>query len=587
MLKRNTLCGEVLENKIGSEVIVNGWLQKKRNLGSILFTDIRDRTGIVQVIFDPETIEKSMIDEMQNLKLESVVGIRGTVRRRLSENPKIPTGKVEIVAKEMEVFSKADDLPFNPFLHQDVDELTRLRYRYLDLRKPETRKVFEARATITQSIRNFLCSHGFIEVETPILTKSTPEGARDFLVPSRLNEGKFYALPQSPQLFKQILMIAGFDKYFQIARCFRDEDLRLDRQPEFTQIDMEMSFVDREDVISVVEEMFKQLFAETLNAQIETPFPRMKYSDAKLLYGSDKPDTRFEMQINDLTQCFAKSEIKIFKERILSNKKILSLFLEGGSNLSRKEIEELKELSKSFGLEEFIAMKIINGDVVSPLSKYMTQSEKAEITSRARPNDLALLFVVDEKTGFESVGRFRIYLGNRYNLIKKDLWNFLWVVDFPFFAYNEEEKRYEAEHHPFTMPVPEDLQILDTDKEKVRAIAYDLILNGNELGGGSIRIHDPEVQKRVFKAIGLSEKESEDRFGFLLNALRFGAPPHGGIAFGLDRLVMLMTKAESLRDVIAFPKTTSGFCPLTEAPSIVDRKQLDELGIKTEDGQDA
>lgn len=584
MLKRTFNCGDILENIIGSEVIVNGWVQKKRNLGGILFIDLRDRSGFVQIVFDPNVIDRSTFEKVESLKLESVIGVKGIVRKRIAENPKISTGKTEIFAQEVEIFSAAEDLPFNPFSGQDVDETVRLKYRYLDFRKPEIRDLFEKRAKITQSVRSFLINKGFIEVETPVLTKSTPEGARDFLVPSRLNKGKFYALPQSPQLFKQILMVGGFEKYFQIAKCFRDEDLRLDRQPEFTQIDIEMSFIEQEDIILLMEEMFKSLFNEVLNIELAIPFPRISYADAKRRFGSDKPDTRFEMEIEDLTSEFKESEIKIIKEKLKEDNILLGLFLKEGSKLSRKDIDDLKEKVKEFGADGFLDFKIINGEVSSSLSKYLTENEKRVLLNKAGVDALALLFIVNKKNGYDILGRIRVFLGEKYCFIPKEKWNFLWVVDFPFFSYNEEEQRFEAEHHPFTMPKLEDLEKLEIGKESVRANAYDLVLNGNELGGGSIRINNAEIQKRVFNAIGLSEKESEERFGFLLKALKLGAPPHGGIAFGLDRLVMLMLNTNSIRDIIAFPKTTSGICPLTDAPSDVDEKQLKELGIDMKHG---
>ncbi len=580
MLKRTVVCGDVTEEKLSEKVVVNGWVQRKRNLGGLLFFDIRDRSGIVQVVFDPDKVSEEKFKLARSVKTESVVGISGTVQKRVSENPNLKTGKVEIIAEDMEIFSMAEDLPFNPFSDQETDETVRLKYRYLDLRKPETRKVFELRAKIANSIRQFLISEGFIETETPYLTKSTPEGARDFLVPSRLNRGKFYALPQSPQLFKQILMVGGFEKYFQFARCFRDEDLRQDRQPEFTQIDMEMSFVEQEDILSLTERMFKKVFSEVMGEEIKIPFERMRYSEAMRRFGSDKPDLRYGMEIHDLTESFKNSASNLIRKNVENGNKVLALFLEGGAELSRKEVENLKERVKQEGLEGFIDIKIKNYELKSSFAKFISEEEKRAMFSVANDNSLAMLFLTDAKKGFELVGRVRTILAKKFGLIPKNVWKFLWITDFPFFSFNEEEGRYEAEHHPFTMPNPEDLEKLETDKDNVRAIAYDLVLNGNELGGGSIRIHNPELQKRVFKAIGLSEEDAEKKFGFLLKALKLGAPPHGGIAFGFDRIVWLLSGANSLRDVIAFPKTTSGISPLTDAPSEVSESQLEELGIE-------
>lgn len=585
MLKRNVKCGEISEKNIGETVIVNGWVHRKRDLGGLFFMDLRDRSGIVQVIVNPNTMDEEKFREIHDLKNESVIGILGEVKKRLEENPNLPTGKVEIMLKDFEIFSKSEDLPFNQFSNQEVDEMVRLKYRYLDLRRPEIRKIFESRSNIINEIRNFLIRNNFVEVETPILTRSTPEGARDFIVPSRLNKGKFYALPQSPQLFKQILMIGGLEKYFQIARCFRDEDLRQDRQPEFTQLDIEMSFIDQEDIFQLMEEMYRELFKKFLEVEIKTPFPRIIYSQAKMRYGSDKPDARFDMEINDLTETFRDSEMQLIKNGISEGKVLLALFLPNGADLSRKDIDGLKEQMKNFDLNGFIDLKIKDESTVSSFAKYLSDGEKNSILSMGNLNDLVLLFVVDKKNGFDNVGKARTFLGEKYNLIKQDIFNFLWVVDFPFYAYNEEEKRYEAEHHPFTMPNPDDIEKLESDRENVRALAYDLVLNGVELGGGSIRIHDSVLQRRVFGAIGLSESEIEQKFGFLVKALTYGAPPHGGIAFGLDRLVWIMNgRFGSLRDVIAFPKTTSGNCPLTDAPNSVSKKQLEEVDIEIKHG---
>ncbi|MEF3244452.1 MAG: aspartate--tRNA ligase [Caldisericaceae bacterium] len=582
MLKRTVFNSDIDENLVSKEVVVNGWIHRKRNLGGILFFDLRDRSGLVQVVVYPNAIDKVRFEELESLKIESVLGVKGVVKRRENPNVNLKTGYFEIELKDYEIFSRAQDLPFNPFSDQIIDETLRLKYRYLDLRKEEVRRIFELRAKITQTIRQFLISKDFIEVETPNLTKSTPEGARDFLVPSRINKGHFYALPQSPQLFKQILMIGGFEKYFQIARCFRDEDLRVDRQPEFTQIDLELSFVEQEDIINLVEEMFKTLFREVMNIEIQTPFPRMTYKDAMRNFGSDKPDTRFDLHIQDITNAFKDTQLKILQNT--KENLILALSIPEKANLSRNEIKNLKEATKQFGVVGFIEFKIIDNHIESSYEKYLSDEEKNAILKIAKNGDLLTLFSVPKKGGFETLGRIRLYFGETFNLIKKNLWNFLWIVDFPFFSFSEEEGRYVAEHHPFTMPNIDDLPKLESDKEDVRAIAYDLVLNGSELGGGSIRIHDPELQKRVFKAIGLKDEEIESRFGFLINAFKYGAPPHGGIAFGLDRLVWLLSNAKSLRDVIAFPKTTSGTCPLTDAPSEVDKKQLEELGLQIKNG---
>lgn len=584
--KRTNSCGELRKNDIKKEVTLMGWTQSRRDHGGLIFIDLRDRSGITQIVFDPKESAQAH-RKAHHIKNEYVIAIKGMVVPRLSgtENPQMVTGEIEVKTKQVKILNISDALPFNIDDKLEINDNLRLKYRYLDLRRPKMQINMNLRHQTCMEIRNYLNNKGFLDIETPFLTKSTPEGARDYIVPSRVNPGKFYALPQSPQLFKQLLMIAGFERYYQIVRCFRDEDLRADRASEFTQLDMEMSFIDREEIFNLIEEMFVHLFKRIINIKIKTPFLKIDYQEAISKYGTDKPDLRFGMEIIELTDLFRKSSFKVFKEVIQNQGKICVIKVEGDKEFSRKKLDDLQSFISSFGAKGLSFIKFKEGkDFQSSIAKFLSpeEIENIKIKTNAKPGETILIIADQEKVVYEALGNLRINLANDLNLIKKDKeeYNFLWVMNFPLLTYNQEEKRYEAVHHPFTAPLNEDLDLLDSDPLKVGSKAYDLVLNGNEIGGGSIRIHNNDLQKKIFKLLGIDDKKAEQKFGFLLQALKYGAPPHGGIAFGLDRMVMLLAGAHSIREVIAFPKTQKATCPLTDAPSEVEYKQLKELHIK-------
>lgn len=576
--KRTGYCGDFRISDVGKEVVLNGWVHRRRDHGGLIFIDLRDRTGIIQLVFDPK-YSKDSFEIAQELKNEWVIGVRGQIVKRPSgsENPKIPTGEVEVLVDRIKIFSRANVLPFNVNEEEKIDEYIRLKYRFLDLRRPRLQKNLELRHLVTQSVRRYLSDNGFWEVETPILTRSTPEGARDYLVPSRIHRGKFYALPQSPQLFKQMLMVAGIDRYFQVARCFRDEDLRADRQPEFTQIDIEASFIDEEDIFDIVEGLMYSIFKEVLGVELSLPFPRMTYQEAYYKYGTDKPDLRYDSVLYDVSTIANLIPFPPFQGR-----EVIAIKVPKGGDITRRTIDELTESAKALGAKG-LAWLSLQEEPRGPFRKLLTDGTIEEIkrATESADGDL-LLFIADEpKIARETMGRFRLEINKRF-FQPNSQYAFVWIIDFPLFSFNKEENRIEAEHHPFTSPKREDLDLLDTDPLKVRANAYDLVLNGVELGSGSIRNSDPDMQKKVFSVLGLDEATAYKKFGFLLEALSYGAPPHGGIALGLDRIVAIMAGEDSIREVLAFPKTQSAFCPLTEAPSDVEEKQLKELGILIE-----
>ena len=585
-MNRTNYCGEIRKIDLGKTVSLKGWVHRRRDHGGLIFIDLRDREGIVQVVFNPD--RRGNVHSMAHeLRSEYVISVSGEVSPRPSgtENTKLPTGEIEILANQMEILNISKTPPFAIDEETEVAETLRLKYRYLDLRRDSLRDNLQFRYRFIRSVREFLHEKGFIDVETPFLTKSTPEGARDYLVPSRLNPGHFYALPQSPQLFKQILMVAGFDRYYQIVKCFRDEDLRADRQPEFTQIDLEMSFVEREDVLSLMEEMLKFAFKETKGVDLVTPFPRMSYSDVIDRYGIDKPDIRFGLELKDITDIASEVEFRVFKQTIEQKGIVKGFAAKGQAGLSRRELDELTEFAKGYGAQGLAWIKVTENGFESPITKFFSQGQLNSISLRlgAEVGDL-MIFVADKsKVVNDTLAQLRLLIGNRLNLINKDEFKFLWVLDFPLLEWDKEEKRYVAMHHPFTSPMIEDIPFLDSDPLRVRAKAYDIVMNGSEIGGGSIRIHSRDIQRKMFERLGIGEEEANVKFGFLLEALEYGAPPHGGIAFGLDRIIMLMTGAESIRDVIAFPKTQKGICPMTDAPSLVEKRQLKELHLKTEE----
>ena len=566
-------------NNVGEEVTLQGWVSKKRDLGGLVFVDLRDRSGIIQLMIRPES---SCYEVATSLKSEYVVSVNGIVRERESKNPNIETGEIEIEVTNLVILNESLDLPFE-INNTTALEDTRLKYRYLDIRRDEIKSKLITRHKIMMAVRNFLNNDGFIEVETPILCKSTPEGARDYLVPSRVNQGKFYALPQSPQIFKQLLMVGGMEKYFQIAKCFRDEDLRADRQPEFTQIDMEMSFVDEDDVMSTAESLISYVFKEVKGIDIGLPLPRMKYDDAIMYYGSDKPDLRFDMKINDITSIFTNTEFSVFKN-VIENKGIINCLVVKGeaSNFSRKDIDKLTEFVKTYKVGGLAWLKYTEGELSGSIAKVLSDTEKAELMTELNIENNDLVLIVADKVSVvkQSLGALRLKLGRDLNLIDESSYNMLWVVDFPSFEWSEEENRFMACHHPFTSPKDSDIDKLINDKANCYSKAYDMVINGYEAGGGSIRIHDQSVQAKMFEALGFTEEQAKEKFGFFLDAFKYGCPPHGGLAFGLDRLTMLLTNTDNIRDVIAFPKTASATDLMSECPNIVDEKQLVELGIK-------
>ena len=580
-----TLCEEVGESDTGKEFTFKGWVMHYRDHGGLIFIDLRDYSGILQIVFD-ENIDKESFIVAKKLKNEYVVSVTGTVRKRPegTANPALKTGGIELLAKSLQILNACETLPFQIDEESEVNEFTRLKYRYLDLRSKRLKDNLIFRSKFTHLIREFLNAKGFFDIETPFLTKSTPEGSRDFLVPSRLNHGHFFALPQSPQLFKQILMVSGFERYYQIVRCFRDEDLRADRQPEFTQLDMEMSFVETEDVISVTEELFASLFNKLLGIELERPFKVLDYDEAMDKYGSDKPDTRFGLVINNLTDIFAGSQLNVFKDNIQKGGAVKAVCLPDGSNLlSRKDIDELLNTVKDFGAKGLAWTKVgESGILEGGISKFISDDERNKTVSRlAAKNGDIIFYQSDSKKIAENVlGRLRLHLAKKYNLIPECRFDILWVVNFPLFEYSEEEKKIVAVHHPFTSPAKKDLDRLEKDPLSVKSDSYDLVLNGEEIGGGSIRIHDSKLQGKIFEILSISPEDAKLKFGFLLDALSFGAPPHGGIAFGVDRILMLLRNENSIRDVIAFPKTQKAYCPLTDAPSSIKDVQLKELGIK-------
>jgi len=583
MFGRTYYCGEISEKNEGETVVLKGWVQKRRDLGGLIFIDLRDRSGIVQVVFNPD-VSKEALAIADGVRSEYVLDIKGKVvlRQKGTENPKLKTGKIEILCEKVSVLNESKTPPFIIDNSAEINEEMRLKYRYLDLRRPMMYETLKLRHKTVRAIRDFLDSEAFIEVETPILTKSTPEGARDYLVPSRVHPGEFYALPQSPQIFKQLLMVGGFDRYYQVARCFRDEDLRADRQPEFTQIDIETSFLSQEDIMDIVERMMKKVMKDVKNIDISLPLPRLTYQEAMDRFGSDKPDTRFALELVDLSETVKDSGFKVFADTVASGGQVKGINVKQASDkYSRKDIDGLTEFVKRYGAKGLAWVKVTEQGFNGPIAKFFDEAVRSQLTSlmEAEAGDL-LLFVADKKSVVaDSLGALRIKLGKDLKLIDEQTFNFLWVTDWPLLEYDEEDGRYYAAHHPFTMPFREDIELLETNPGKVRAQAYDIVLNGYELGGGSLRIFERDIQEKMFRALGFSAEQARSQFGFLMDAFEYGTPPHGGIALGLDRFVMILAERTNLRDTIAFPKTASASDPLTNAPSGVSKEQLDELQL--------
>ncbi len=582
-LHRSHRCTEVNNTMIGNTVTVMGWVQKSRNKGGIIFVDLRDRSGILQVIFEEANCGKISFAKAEKLRSEFVVAITGEVAKRGGAvNENLATGDIEVIAKDIRILAEADTPPFPIEENSKTKEDLRLKYRYLDLRRPDLQKNIMMRSKVTTLVRSFMADEGFIEIETPTLCKSTPEGARDYLVPSRIHPGEFYALPQSPQIYKQLLMCSGYDRYFQIARCYRDEDLRADRQPEFTQIDMELSFVDVDDVIDVNERLLAKLFKEVIGVDVQLPIQRMTYKEAMERFGSDKPDLRFGMELCDVTDVVKDCEFVVFKNAIEAGGSVRGINAEGQGAMPRKKIDALVDFAKGYGAKGLAYIAIHeDGTMKSSFAKFMKDEEMQALVEKmqGKPGDL-LLFAADKsKLVYDVLGALRLEIANQLGLLKKDEYRFVWITEFPLLEWSEELGRYQAMHHPFTMPMEEDLQYIESDPGRVRAKAYDIVLNGTEIGGGSVRIHQDDIQEMMFKALGFTMERAYDQFGFLLNAFKYGVPPHAGLAYGLDRLVMLMAKEDSIRDVIAFPKVKDASCLMSEAPNTVDAKQLEELGI--------
>jgi aspartyl-tRNA synthetase len=582
-MKRTHNATDLEVKDVGVEVVLNGWVNSRRDHGGLIFIDLRDRSGLIQVVFSPE-VDQDAFHLAEQVRSEYVVAVQGKVSLRPAdtENPNLKTGKIEIYVEKMEIMNTAKTPPFYIEDGIDVDETLRLKYRYLDLRRGEMRENLMLRHRVVKTMRDFLDSQGFIEIETPILTKSSPEGARDYLVPSRVHQGEFFALPQSPQIFKQLLMVAGMEKYFQVARCFRDEDLRADRQPEFTQLDIEMSFIDEEDIMGLMEEMMARLFKVGINKDINIPFLRLSYDESMKKYGSDAPDLRFGLEIVDLTGFMAQSQFQVFSSAIQAGGVVRAINAKGCASFKRREIDQLGQLAVDYGAKGMAWIVVTENELKSPITKFLSDQEIEQIMSalKAQPGDL-LLFAADKQEIVSRVlGFLRMELARRLDLIDRNELNFVWIHDFPLFEYDQEEERYVSVHHMFTSPRLSDLDKLDNNPEGIKARAYDLVLNGTEIGGGSIRIHRREWQEKVFSLLGMSWEEARDKFGYLLDAFEYGTPPHGGIAFGIDRLLMIMGGLNSIRDVIAFPKTQSASCPMTNAPSTVSNKQLRELAIR-------
>ena len=588
-MKRTHRCAELSKAQVGQTVTVMGWVQKSRNKGGVVFVDLRDRSGILQIIFEENKCGTEIFEKAGKLRSEFVIAVTGQVCERAGAvNKNLATGEIEVIAEQLRILSESETPPFHIEENSKTKEELRLKYRYLDLRRPDIQKNIMMRSRACAVIRNFLTEEGFLEIETPMLTKSTPEGARDYLVPSRVHPGSFYALPQSPQLFKQLLMVSGYDRYFQLARCFRDEDLRADRQPEFTQVDMELSFVDVDDVIDVNERLLARLFKEIIGVEVPLPIQRMTWQEAMDRFGSDKPDTRFGMELNDVTDVVRDCEFAVFKNAIADGGSVRGINAKGQGTMPRKKIDALVAFVKDYGAKglAYIAIQP-DGTIKSSFAKFMKDEEMQALIAvmQGEPGDL-LLFAADKnKVVYASLGALRLELADKMGLLDKNQYNFLWVTEFPLLEWSDEENRFQAMHHPFTMPMEEDLQYIDTDPGRVRAKAYDIVLNGTEIGGGSVRIHQDDIQEKMFEALGFTKERAHEQFGFLLDAFKYGVPPHAGLAYGLDRLIMLMAKVDSIRDVIAFPKVKDASCLLTNAPDTVDEKQLEELGIHVNEAE--